>query len=304
MRFKENLNMKGMIIAVPPQFEKAALKNVTNLRENLGFSYPIEIWEAGEEMTPEGRENLAAVPDVVLRNVSEFDRHIKFWRGYQIKGFICKYTAFDDFILCDADVKIQMNPEIIWNSPEYQVFGNYFFRDCEQWKFSDLRNEALQIPISKLLDMAHKVHEPRQFLSEFLAYINNRYRRVKYYKNRRKWVHKLLPVKSQYFPIEWDHIYEKEIPAEPVAGAHMESGVVYIDKKRHPKQIDIIFELNKNYRETFNVIWGDTDTYWMAFCMTDEPFYMNDTYPEIIEHRLHQYYKNEVFYIQKEDFSF
>jgi hypothetical protein len=41
-------------------------KNIHNLRNNIGYTDPIEIWEIGDELTDEMREKLALFPNIVL----------------------------------------------------------------------------------------------------------------------------------------------------------------------------------------------------------------------------------------------
>jgi hypothetical protein len=238
------------------------------LRGKFGFREPIEIWQSGEEVSKEFKARLEDIPAITMRNVLEFETDAKFWRGFQIKAFACKHTSFDEFILCDADATFLRNPAILWNGRKYKATGAYFFRDLMHWKFSNLGPSS------------EKSHS------------------TDFFEKRRQWLRSLLPTESPYFPKEWHYTYENAIPTEPVAEAYMESGVVCIDRNRHAKAIDRIYELNRNYEETYQMVWGDKETFWIGFCMASEPYTMNWKYPTN-RIKLTQYYGLRKFYIQK-----
>ena len=48
--------------------------------------------------------------------------------------------------------------------------------------------------------------------------------------------------------------------------------VVYINKARHKDVVETIFELNSNWQETYNYIYGDKETFWLAFVMHNIEF--------------------------------
>jgi len=260
--------MKGMIIPVYEKYEQIALNNIIKLREKLGFQEPIEIWQSGEEVSKEFISRLEGIPAITMRNVLELETDATFWRGFQIKAFACKHTSFGEFILCDADATFLRNPSILWRDRKYRATGAYFFRDLRHWKFRDL---------------GPSTENPHA---------------VAIFEKRKRWLRGLLPTESPYFPREWHYIYENSIPVEPVAEAYMESGVVCIDGNRHAKAIDRIFELNRKYEETYQVIHGDKETFWIGFCMANEPYTMNWKYPTN-RVKLTQYYGLRKFYVQK-----
>ena len=152
-----------------------------------------------------------------------------------MKAFALRHSDFDEVVICDCDILFGINPEIIFNDENYIKTGTYFFRDYEYG-----------YPTSDQ-DI----------------------------KSRSQFIQKLIPDKSQYFPTEWGFIYDGNYNHSRDRWDYMEAGVVYINKARHKDIIETIFELNSNWQETYNYIYGDKETFWLAFVMHNVEFYMN-----------------------------
>jgi len=260
--------MRGLAIGLPAKYENVTLENLARLSTRFGFREPVEIWEAGNEVSPDARHRLEGLGNVTIRNVAEISADVEDWKGFQIKGFICRHSKFDELILADADVIFFQSPETIWKDRGYRATGTYFFRDRAQWKFHDLRSS-----------------DDDKFQSE------------EFFEARRKWILDLMPEKSRFFPPEWDYIYGKGLPRRPVAEAYMEAGVVYLDRARCGAAIDNIFQLNRDHEVTYRHVWGDKETYWIACCKAGLPFTMNRRYPRM-KRQLTQYYGMRPFYTQ------
>jgi hypothetical protein len=95
---------------------------------------------------------------------------------------------------------------------------------------------------------------------------------------------------------------------------YQESGVVYFNKSIHLDVVETIYQLNDNHKETYNYVYGDKETFWLACCINNKPFYMNpmpaenykadtrmpfidvpDTSPNAFGH----FYGNRFFFSQK-----
>jgi len=83
-----------------------------------------------------------------------------------------------------------------------------------------------------------------------------------------------MPERNQYFPEEWNYIYRIPDTIQSM-WYYQEAGVVYFNKSMHPDILETIYELNKNHKETYKYVYGDKETFWLAFCMNNKPFYMN-----------------------------
>ena len=261
--------MKGIIIACPNKYENICLNNIIILRGSFNCRLPIEIWEIGNEIT-DNIKNQMKLKDCKFKNVIEYSNDSNHWKGFQIKAFMLYYTDFEEVILCDADITFFKNPEIIFNDINYINTGTYFFKDLDKWKFENLKYNN-----------------------------NNKFNSINFYNNRKNFIKKLIPRKTDIFPIEWSYIYDDNLPEVPVKEALQESGVVFINKLIHKKSIDYIFILNQNHKETYKYIWGDKETFWIGCCMSNKSYYFNNSSGVMFNNSLTHYYNNEIFWKQK-----
>jgi hypothetical protein len=261
---------RGIIIAVPEKYQQICLNNLLNMRLKMGLNLPIEIWQIGEEISSNYLESYKRLPNVVVKNVMDYSTNPQHWKGFQVKAFILYHTEFSEPILCDADVIFHQDPDIIFDDPHYIETGTYFFRDIEYWKFENLQSS------------------------------NNKFNSIEFFTMRKDFVRSLIPEKSDLFPREWSYIYDKTPPSSPVLEAYMEAGCVYINKERHQDVINRIYYLNFNHEHTYQFIWGDKETYWLACIMNNKKYYINPPYGFINENqKLCQNYNDKLFYTQK-----
>jgi len=270
---------KGIAIAVPRKYERICLSNVQNLRQ-LKCMLPIEIWEAGEEISPAARSEFAKIENLTFNNVNDYCDNGEHWKGFQIKAFILYHTSFEELILCDSDIIIHQNPGLIFQDKNYINTGTYFFKDLEKWQFSKLNNKWVQ------------------FLQK-ISY--NKFTNASFFIKRKKWLTALLPEKSPLFPVEWDYLYLNYIPDAPVKEALQESGIVLMNRKMHRESVQNIYDLNNNHKETYQYIWGDKETFWIGCVMANKPFYFNPTsgYISNKTQKLTHDYNGKIFFSQK-----
>jgi hypothetical protein len=266
---------KGLVIPILERYETILFINLYNLFFKHNFTLPIELWQAGKEISNDAYmfiEKIQKKHNIILKNVKDYTNDIDHWKGFQIKAFAIKYSEFDEIILCDCDVLFGMNPTIIFNDPNYIKYGCFFFRD---W-------------------LHHKPESKDKFI------------------NRIRFINYLLPEKNEFFPHEWDYIYTHNYNIREHTWYYLEAGTVFINKKKHNDIITTIFDLNNNWKETYKYIHGDKETFWLAFVMNKKPFYMNDTpgtnfildkskvhYNKSRNDVLTHTYKNKYFYSQK-----
>jgi len=260
--------MRGIIIAVPERYKRICLANLYTLRFRMKNTLPIELWQVGQELTKESEELFKKISNVTLRYVDDPTHPPEFWRGYQVKAYMLKHTAFDEVILADADIVFSQDPSILFDDPHYQEHKAYFFRDLTRWKFSDLRNS------------------PEKFNS------------IHFFNRRKRWLRSLLPTKPAHFPVEWDYIYDEVPPTQPVQEALQESGCVCIDKTVHRDSIENIYRLNENYSSTYTYVLGDKETFWIGCLMANKTFYFNERAGEYTTALL-QFYNDKLMFTQK-----
>jgi hypothetical protein len=260
--------MIGLATSIPQKYESSAIYNILNLRVNLGWTHQIEVWEAGEEISEQGRDTLTNIPGVQLRNTLEYDDRVSMWRGYQIKAPALLYSAARHCVWCDGDSRLYQNPTALLESEEYEKTGSYMFRDFDIWKFKDFQENAF-----------HK--------------FNN----IEHYFKRQQFIRQLFPSKPVHFPPEWDHLYTNGLPEEPVAEAHAETAVFAIDRERNADVVRSFYNLNYHHSWTYSVVHGDKELLWMAFLLHGKPYSIHPTYPEWRGHKPLQSFGGKEFYM-------
>ena len=265
--------MIGFIIAVPRKYEEICYKNVIKIRNEYKIDYPIEIWQVYKnEISNEMMDNLSKIKNLTFKYVSDYmiGNNFLFWKGFQVKGFILKYTKLKTIILCDADIEFYRNPLVILEDDNYKKTGTYFFRDLSSWKFSNLQKASLK------------------------------FNSIDFFNERKRFIRSVLPIKPESVPKECSYIYDENIPSEPVNEAYQESGCVYINREMHKDTIDCIYFLNENYNFVYNYIWGDKETFWLGCLIVKKGYHINDTYgynddtTGFLTHK----YNNEIFFAQ------
>jgi hypothetical protein len=236
------MSRRGIVIPAFEMYEKLLITNINFLRNNLQCHLPIELWQIGQEISDEAQAALESKKtqwNLTFKNVKDYTDRPEHWQGYQIKGFVMKYTEFDEAILCDCDGIFLQNPEMIFEDPEYIRTGTFFLKDY-------LR------------------HTPK-----------NRDEEIK----RAIWFRKMMPTPSPHLPEECYYLYN--IPTDKQQyWFYQESGLVFLNRKRHPSVVDTIYDLNNNHKETYQYVHGDKETFWIACLLNNVPFYMNK-YPGI-----------------------
>jgi hypothetical protein len=242
------LGTRGIAVPLSKRSYEQAYAFVAQVERirSLGCRLPIEVWEAGDELDTVARGIIGRLPDLRFRNLDGLVPDLNAWRGWQIKGAIPRFTAFDELLLMDGDIGFASNPEALFETPEYRATGTYFFRDDQSaWRFFvDVGSSA-----------RCKLCQSRNFYNE-----------------RRKWLQKLFgPTMPAAFPPEWAYHWREGYEVNATKEV-MDSGVVALDRRRHPGLVQHVFRLNEDKAETYQHVWGDKETFWLAALLAGEPF--------------------------------
>jgi hypothetical protein len=134
----------------------------------------------------------------------------------------------------------------LFETPEYRATGTYFFRDDQSaWRFFS------DVGASK----ACSTCQSRSF-----------------YDKRRQGLQKLVgPTMPAAFPPEWAYHWREGYEVNATKEV-MDSGVVALDRRRHPGLVQHVFRLNEDKAETYQHVWGDKETFWLAALLAGEPF--------------------------------
>lgn len=235
---------RGIAVPLPQKSVEPFLVNLDRLRQ-LGCSLPVEVWEAGGELD---NETLALLARRQLRHrtLETLVANPADWRGWQIKGAIPSFTAFDELVLMDADVSFARDPSVLFDTQEYQTTGTYFFRDEQsKWVFFGSAGSSKRC----------RTCQSKSF-----------------YNSRKRWLKRLFgETMPARFPPEWSYHWQPGYRMNATKDV-MDSGVVVIDRRRHAGMIAKVLELNTNRTETYQHVWGDKETFWLGALLADEPF--------------------------------
>ncbi|KAF4760795.1 hypothetical protein HAV15_007688 [Penicillium sp. str.  len=97
----------------------------------LGCDLPVEIMYLGEsDLSEDFRTKLDALPGVTTRDLSAMVSD-EGWRlnGWAGKPFAILFSSFREAVFIDADSLFFVNPELLFDDPDYVRTGALFFRD-------------------------------------------------------------------------------------------------------------------------------------------------------------------------------
>lgn len=120
----------GCVIAAGGKYLKFAYVTVSRIREQ-GWTIPIEIWHLGpKEVSPTDRAKFDHL-DVTFVDalVVARDHPMRNLGGWQLKGYAVKHTRFRHVLLLDSDCVPRVDPEPLFQSPEYLKHGAIFWPD-------------------------------------------------------------------------------------------------------------------------------------------------------------------------------
>lgn len=108
----------------------------------LGCSLPIEVWHLGRDETDEQIERLLKVLHVKCIDVSKLieKRPTRKLGGWLLKAYAIIYSKFQEVLLLEADNLPVVNPQFLFETPQYKQTGAIFWPDIrpgiapEVWK--------------------------------------------------------------------------------------------------------------------------------------------------------------------------
>ena len=270
---------RGIIIAAIEHYERLLIYNIHTLRTQIDCNLPIEIWQIGQEISNDAQAALES-----RRN--EWNLSFKDVRNFTDDPEHWRGYQIKAFIM------------------KHTQFDEVILCDCDSL--------FLQNP-EMLFDDPGYVNTGTFFFKDYLKHNPKDHEDEQ---NRIRWFQRLMPFPSPYLPEECYYLYDRPHKVQQY-WFYQESGMVFMNKKRHPKVVDTIFELNNDHKETYKYVHGDKETFWIACLLNNTPFHMNkfpgvNLYPDISKPMTyteklgpaftHIYDKNEetlLFYSQK-----
>ncbi len=249
--------VQGIIVACSDKYVPTCFPSLVYLRDCIGCSLPIEVWYAGDELS-EKSKLLLKTCGVELKDLCQiYSDHQEELRGFHSKPLALAATAFDQVILMDADLFFFSDPSIIFSHSRFIETGAFFFRDRFEVKYCGYGKQPRYSAHGDWAPSYQYVHRETLF-------------------------RELIESPSQYVPPDWRHYWTDERPSflNPFPSEHQESSCLVVDKKRHTRGIENLLILNTTRRKhVYSVVYGDKETYWLAFEMAKEPYFINEEAP-------------------------
>ncbi|TIA33664.1 putative alpha-1,3-mannosyltransferase [Aureobasidium pullulans] len=121
---------RGIVLTLGDHQVYMVLTSIRAFRR-MGCTLPIEIMYLGEEdLGEEFRVMLEEIPGVITRDLSIMVDD----QGWELKGWAMKpwavlMSSFQEVLFMDADVLFFVDPETLFEDPQYQATGALFFKD-------------------------------------------------------------------------------------------------------------------------------------------------------------------------------
>ena len=234
--------VRGIIIAAIEHYEHLLIYNIHKLRTKIKCNLPIELWQIDQEISDNARLCLESKQD-------EWNLSFKNVNDYTKKSEHWRGYQIKAFIL------------------KHTQFDEVIICDCD----------------SVFLENPEIIFDDQGYVSTgtffFKDYLKHKPKSDEEEDARIQWFQRMMPYPSPYLPQECYYLYGMVSNVQQY-WFYQESGMVYINKKMHPKVIDTIFDLNNNHKETYKYVHGDKETFWIACLLNNVPFHMNN-YPGI-----------------------
>lgn len=111
-----------------------------NMLRRVGCRLPAEIWHLGPEEMPPAMKAILSPLDVEFVDALEVRRTypVRILNGWEVKPFSIIHSRFQEVLYLDADNVPIVNPEVLFDTPEYRETGAIFFPDFSWLREGDL----------------------------------------------------------------------------------------------------------------------------------------------------------------------
>jgi hypothetical protein len=233
---------RGIIIPALEKYEHLLIHNIQTLRDSIKCNLPIELWQIGQEVSDDAQDFLKS---------KQVEWNLSFKNVYDYTDDPGHWQGY------------QIKAFIM----KHTTFDEVILFDCD--------SVFLQDP-TIIFDDPKYIETGTFFFKDYLRHTPNSKEEEL---ERIKWFQRMMPFPSPYLPKECYYLYDLPIQTQQY-WFYQESGMVYLNRKRHPKVVDTIYQLNHNHQETYKYVHGDKETFWIACLLCNVPFHTNN-YPGI-----------------------
>jgi hypothetical protein len=132
----------GIVMVAGGKYLRWAYASIRKAQEVTDL--PIQIWHLGEdEVTPEDREKFADL-DVEFVNARDFqEEHPSFQKGgWETKSYAVAYCPFERVLMLDADCYPLVDPEFLFETPEFKSTGVIMWPDLFKCRKDDMNSHS------------------------------------------------------------------------------------------------------------------------------------------------------------------
>ncbi len=248
---------KGIILNCDDHFLETCFSSIAYLRDCLGCSLSIEIYHLGDALSENSKKQLQLL-DVVFRDISiECNDQFKNFKEGYIKPLMLSLTQFEEVIFMDTDLFFFYDPERLFKHSQFEKTGAIFFRDLPELKFCGYEKQP---KISAFGDVTPSYQ----------------------YNHREKLFRSLISTPSESMPADWKQYWSDERPSftHPRPSEHQKGCCIVLDKKRHKKGLEVLLSFYQEDKKIdMEILNGDKETYWIAFEIANECYYVNEEFP-------------------------
>lgn len=204
---------RGIAICAGGRYLPCAWVCIRMLRE-LGCQLPIELWQLRQTEITESFQAALMELDVRCVNAAHVRQQypVRHLKGWELKPYAILHSRFEQVLFLDADNVPLVDPEFLFEIPQYKETGAVFWPD-----FGNL-------PVDRLI-----------------------------------W---------RICGVKWRD--------EP----EFESGQILVNKRRCWRALQLTMHLNEHSEFYYQHIWGDKETFHMAWRMLNQPYAMTRHRPE------------------------
>ena len=125
--YPDDFEGKGIVICAGGRFFSCCWVLINTLRIDMCCSLPIQVWYSGDEMTPKHIDILSEL-NVSCHNFLDYEEGEEA-EGYMMKPLAIKLSSFREVLYLDADNICLINPDTLFDLPEYKNTGAMFWPD-------------------------------------------------------------------------------------------------------------------------------------------------------------------------------
>ncbi|RHY27909.1 hypothetical protein DYB32_006443 [Aphanomyces invadans] len=170
------------------------------------------------------------------------------FRNFFIKPLALVHTRLEEVILLDADDILFVDPATLWDVDAYKATGTMFFYDREI-----VEDTFMRLKYTHVDPTTNNVVDENTLQQMFRLFEFDRF--------------------GLHRPIGPSPRTASSLVYTNQSAHEQDSSIVVVDKRRHPRAMDVLWFLITNWRFRFpKYSWGDKENFWLAYELSQSPY--------------------------------